>query len=612
MTSVNNSNIQKTNDHLLDSSTHTQSALAASLNPAKVTEAISQAIEPIRPLLPDQVTPLRNLDQIDTSERLEVTGEDTVPLFGLSDDGHLPLSPDEKTLRQRFFDTLELILNEGWQIHKDEDEGSAKPKVPRLPITTKNYVAYGLGSAYTTALAIFLRISNATPLLIEGSTGAMMDNTKTLYKQLKEEKRTKLGFRIAGVVSGVLALSSFYLQKIFPQERYVLPVLNAIPFFDFCAAIFLKTELPKLKLDKMLHAFLESKGINVSKKLIQALYLTVQGAVAMGLMSPKIFGTFVAAAAGVITKEKMRRLIDMVWKEIENINPTPKPGTARKNPEEEAKDRACQRTLLAIAYTTLIGILGTSVFGLSTSTSENPFVNFICSTFLIASADTLVRTAKQTIKTLAEAKDEEPKQKSSKLITTAKNIAKSIAIFGSMGGISFLTGDKIAAAGEASRLNQGINPGVIATMAQETTSVAKVGTKKLMPEAVALSLATAFTVVGAMICAFHEQLSLDPLSRTYGATLFMSILTMSLSLFLIKNRLRGDKPGKTTQMVAVPSSTSDLEANKDNGASSSTKEASQPVSTAINAEVKEAKKAAKKAAKAALKAAEKAAKSAKQ
>jgi hypothetical protein len=425
-----------------------------------------------------------------------------------------------------------------WKIHEGEDaeDYAEKSKKKFEPLGVKQYVALGLACIYVVALSIIFRHE---PIVAAGLTGSIMGFIKISYSQMSDMVIPKWTMRTIALTTLIASLVFHFLPN--PGNvNEVLFTMSALPLADAGMAVFAKCELNRLKPEKHAVALIHRCcHVEVSKKKAKVVSTIVQGVAAAALMNPTVFGNYIAAAGAVLSKAKMRRLVDMVWQQIDKM------------------DEGCKKKgALAAAYGSLAILTGTSTFALSLPVFSHPMLSLIPLGVGIVSADTLIRTAKQAVKAYEVPKEFRVKQPPT-CCSRLGTLAKGLAIVGGTFGIGAFVGPRLVNAPVVTSVAS--NPGLVVTVCQEAGSWIKVATKKLVSQKIALITTVGTVAIGSGVYLAKDLLAIDRQTWIYGNLLFLGITSVNTSLYLMKRHLQGkrrkesveEQEGNSVEMIPV-------------------------------------------------------------
>ncbi len=410
-----------------------------------------------------------------------VSNRDTAPLLEPEQEGQVAEAPS----------TLELLLNEGWRFHADDDEasGTKKEKKERDPPGLKQYSVQLAGLGGIGGLSWLFQDRR----IVTGSlSGSVMDFCKELYQKIPEGTRPKTVYRIIASICFLISMGLLGTQFALPNNS-VLNFLNKAPFLDVPTAIFIKCDLCKLKPDRQLVELSKKCRFELSKTQAAIVTSAIQGGLAAGL-AIQPYNIPLATIGGILFKSNMLDIIEKAWEEIDHI-----------------EDKTRQRKVLALVYS---GVVAIGVPGIVlTQFSSNPLLNL----GVIPPSTVISKTIKCWIKAC---KKEDGSQEEK-----WKTVAKTIAVLGLILGLSLLAGRQMESG----------NPAFMAVLCHEFFSFMKVGAKAILPEKVSLILSlTVVTLLSTLYTVFDDKQI--PFS---GSGLFVLVFFIQMVLYLLVPHLRG-------------------------------------------------------------------------
>lgn len=427
----------------------------------------------------------------------------------------------------------------------DEDDGK------RMPPTTKNYVALGAVGVSVLGLSAVFR---QEPIIAAGLTGSIMGSVKISYSQMLKNKESAIPKNTMRMIAAAALTASLVFHYV-PDDPYgVVAFMRTLPLSDVAMAVFAKCELNKLKPEMKLVDFVnrrrgvvlseeDAKSVKTKAKIISTI---IQGIAAASLMNPKFFGTYIAAAGAVLSKAKLRRLIDMIWQKMDKMVERIKPKVKGKNGKAKvkltvtvnAKDVKNQKIALACAYGTFATMAALSVAAYQLPIFRNPTLSLIPLAVGIISVDTLIRSAKAAVKSL-EVPEYMPKPEPT-CCRRVGSVAAGVGLLGLTVGISAVVGPSMISAAAVTSVSS--NPGFAVVACQEAGAWIKVVSKKVASEKVTFMATLGMIAAGTGVYLARDLLGIvRDVTPGYGAALFFGTTLIGTALYLSKGFLRGDK-----------------------------------------------------------------------
>lgn len=446
-------------------------------------------------------------------------------------------------------------VKEGWKIHKfddDDEEGvdeekavksekkekvkTAKPKKDKAIGKKNKRQAPGWREHGITAGALVYvgGLSSAfsnSPIIAPSLAGSSMTFVSKAYAQLPDKSFSRWAMRAAGVASLATAVAFNFIPAI-PQ------VVKAIPFADLGMSVF-KVEWKKEQPCQYLKKPLRYIRVTLSRETTNNIGNAVLAVASSQLMNPKLLGVAVAAPASVLFKANMRSTVDVMTKYIDN----------------EEKSTVHKIALLALMHGGLLASMGGSLYILyGTKGLPNTFLGNMgaqaLQVFVLTAADTVVRTAKNTIRLLGTQKLA-PSESAQKTLCCSKILSttiKTTALIGTIVGISVITGLEMKKS-ETSFTNSTLGFGIFMAVSQEAISIFKAMMKAFLPEQAAgvvtgagvAALSTLYFI--SMINAYDEKYPVAFRVMNFSLACFIG-----LTLYQLKGKVKTPKKIKIKEI----------------------------------------------------------------
>lgn len=411
-----------------------------------------------------------------------------------------------------------------WKIHNDEeaDDADVKEAKKRMPIGKREYIAL----LTTIISSLGLQVIFRDEPIMKGTSGASINAIKISYNQMQPGTTAKYVMRALAIATFIAGVTLHFV----PEDPHgVVRIMRAAPLTDMFMTVFLKCDLNKAKLDKMLcTAVKKCTGKDVPKRLAKAItkgFFALAGGALMNI--PQYVGPFVATGSAVLAKANMRGVVDTLWQGMEKI----------ENP-------ALQKVALAAAYSSFAAVAGISAYALTLPAVRQNALTWLPAAALVIAGDTLARTVKTAVKSYEVPEEYAPPRETPTFWNRCGTVLKGLGLVAATVGMSYVVGPSTLPTAAGASVTT--NAGILTTVCQEMSSFLKIAAGKLVPSQVAFFGSLTMLGAGAGYHLAEGILNatglVTPVQRATAAAFLAAVL--GVATYEAKDYLRAPKKPK--------------------------------------------------------------------
>ncbi len=484
--------------------------------------------------------PYNDLQVIPESANFEEHDEPTVASHDIQLE---PIEFESAAIEEEITTAWQNLKANWWKIHNDEDESDAKElkeAKKRMPPDKKQYITL----VATILSSLGLQVVFRDEPIMKGTSGVTINAIKISYNQMQQGTPAKYVMRAVAIATLIAGITLYYV----PEDPHgVIRILRAAPLTDMFMTVFLKCDLSSARLDLLLNRVIKKcTNRELPDRVAKAITKTVFTLIGGGMMNIPQVSPFIKSAAAVLTKANMRGVVDTLFQKIDSM-----PRGIQ------------QKAVLASVITISAAGAAASAYALTEQIVRQSSFSWGPAAALVVFGDLLARLGKNAAKTC-----EIPKEYQEKIKAEIKaglreapppapwwrkclTVASGIGLVGATLGIAYVVGPSTLSSSASSSVTN--NSGILTTVCQEMSSLLKIASGKLLPDAVALFGSVGMLTAGA---GYHlyETLSgmttlLTPVQRATGAAFLAA--TMGVAGYELKDYLRAEKKPKIDK-AAIP------------------------------------------------------------